>query len=495
MSKLILKTTDFVALLPKSDAPASDYADADFEWELVDDEDGDIIDDEDGAPASPKASAPESDEAPEGSESDEDGSDASAPTETPESDEDGEESPEKAEDAAPGAGPSDAPESDESDESETAEVEFDVDEDKGLAEGTIEEQVAEVDEGDDPFAGVASTVPTTTLETSDELVAEIEEAHSAQVQQNKANGVARPYSVHPKAAAKDVVVSYDSAKASFVNIFEHARREVSTISRSVATQLRRILWARATTRNQRDQQRGRLDRSKLHTLNRPGRKPNKRVFSRSIEGQSQDIVVGLLVDQSGSMMGTKIGCAREATIALGEALDSLSSLGIRFGVWGFDTNADPIGYAGRSTGGVGTWAVDRIESLRLHEYKAVGESWRRVATRVGAMQAGNNNVDGESIRWAAAQLREVDAARRILIVLSDGTPAAYGYGRLNEDLIAAVKELNTNGVETFGLGICDSSVRHFYPDHAVIASAKELETKLMGELQRLLLNGPKKAAA
>ena len=245
------------------------------------------------------------------------------------------------------------------------------------------------------------------------------------------------------------------------------RENVGTMSRTISAQLRKILSTTSLARTQRDQQRGRLDRTKLHTLNRPGHTaPNRRVFTRTIEGKSHDIAIGLLVDQSGSMAGSKIRCAREATTALADALDQLTPLGVKFGVWGFDSvyRGVELGYRHDSDF---VSDCDRTEPLRFHKYKSVSENWKRVSSRLGAMQARDNNCDGEAVRWAAQQLLKVEGvSRRILIVLSDGSPCCgnmLGMQRIAADLKRAIPEMNDLGVETFGLGIMDRSVEEFYP--------------------------------
>ena len=61
------------------------------------------------------------------------------------------------------------------------------------------------------------------------------------------------------------------------------------------------------------------------------------------------------------------------------------------------------------------------------------------------MEAMENNCDGECVRWAGQQLLNTKAGRRVLIVLSDGSPccASSSNGRrISADLKRAVKQLN-----------------------------------------------------
>lgn len=460
-----LKPGSFSVLLPSSmkDAAKGWGDDVDFEWEL--DEDGDsMVDSEDDGDHWREA---------------EDGETGTKP------------SPEgfggdHGEGDSRSAGADKAAEKVDAEEGDADTI---IEADDALTEGETHETVKGMDDAD-PFGDMSSTLPTMTMETTDELLGEIAgDAAQAELTYT-AEGKELPYTPHPEAAKADHVVVYDAADESYRWEMDSVRKSVGAMSRTIAAQLRRILHTTSLSRTQRDQQRGTLDRSKLHTLNRPGfAQPNRRVFSRTIQGQSHDIAIGLLVDQSGSMGGSKIRCAREATVALADALDQLAPLGVKFGVWGFDSQYASKGYMSNT---------DRCEPLRFHHYKGVDEQWNRVSSRVGAMAARDNNCDGESVRWAAHQLLDVkNVSRRILIVLSDGSPAcqtSMGYHRIAADLKNAVGEMNELGVETFGLGIMDSSVERFYPDNAVIESARDLESTLMDKLRNMLLGSTRRVA-
>ena len=307
----------------------------------------------------------------------------------------------------------------------------------------------------------------------------------------------RPYVPHPEARSRDSVRTWDADNEDRQDIVAEIRVTTAMTSRTIATQLRRVLYARAANRKQRDRVVGRLDRRKLYTLNRPGQtRPNRRVFQTTIQGQSTRIAVTILIDQSGSMnQKGKIGCARQTTVALGDALHSLSTLGVKFQVYGFDLNArlPSQWYPG----------IDRVEPLRLYVYKEAHENWNRVWGRVGFMEGYLKNCDGECVRWAAKRLLEVDADRRILMVLSDGTPNGHamsarmshdvrrvGQLRIAMDLRRAVTDVTEVGVDVLGIGIMTRSVREYYPNHIVIDSASDLESTVMNAVRDLILGTP-----
>jgi hypothetical protein len=292
-----------------------------------------------------------------------------------------------------------------------------------------------------------------------------------------------PYTPHPVAQEHDAEVLYSELDPAAQASFASARSGVETISRVIASELRGALQARTTCRTQRGVRKGKLDRRRLHTVNRPGAQPNRNVFTRRSEGEEIDTDIFLLGDESGSMAtSNKIGISQASQIALGDALAGLESFGVGFAVSGFSCGDDMSAY------GDGHDNVDRTESLLFHYYKRWSEPWRVAGNRLGHMRARGDNCDGESVRWATNELLGRRAARKILIVLSDGYPAVLtrmDASRVNEDLKRAVKEATQLGVEVIGIGICSEAVKQFYPRYFVVNHPKDLQTTLMKELGHL----------
>lgn len=302
----------------------------------------------------------------------------------------------------------------------------------------------------------------------------------------------RPYTVHPLAAERDAIIEYDERDPESVERFREESQLAASEAGALSTKLRRVLLARSADRVERDHERGTLDRSRLARMNLPGRTPSRRIFTKTRRGQTHKVAVGILVDQSASMAEiargrSKIQCARIALIAIGESLAQLASLGVTFGAWGFscDWQASQAPEDAKLCGG--QW--DRLGSVRIHEYKAIGERWASVAPRIGAMEPGRNNADGESVRWAAAQLLAAKTDRRMLIVLSDGRPnVASTYktnDRLERDLRRAIVEVAGLGIETLGVGVTTDAVRSYYPRHVVIDDPADLSSELVGGLAEM----------
>jgi cobalamin biosynthesis protein CobT len=90
-----------------------------------------------------------------------------------------------------------------------------------------------------------------------------------------------------------------------------------------------------------------------------------------------------------------------------------------------------------------------------------------------------NNDDGAAIMWAHSRLIRNKAKRKIMIVLSDGSPACQQADAMPFTQ-KVVKEIEQKSpVELYGIGIMDDNVRRIYRDWKVIRDASELETALL----------------
>jgi cobalamin biosynthesis protein CobT len=100
----------------------------------------------------------------------------------------------------------------------------------------------------------------------------------------------------------------------------------------------------------------------------------------------------------------------------------------------------------------------------------------------------SQNLDGESIMWSAERLLRQDSPRKLMIVFSDGAPAAYrrGSAAITRD---AIKEIESRkDMEIYGIGIKSSEVRNYYKDHSVIHDTSKLEQALLSVIKTKILN-------
>lgn len=238
---------------------------------------------------------------------------------------------------------------------------------------------------------------------------------------------------------------------------------------------------------------GRLHPASLHR----SMMGDDRVFSRKQETRTKDVAVSLVVDLSGSMAGSKVKTAIESAWAFSEVL---SRLKIANEVIGFTTSsdtfskmrADPVLMKEYNEFCASTSSRARLEPVYMPIFKAFDENFgvlqkKRLASAIqghtGILQ---NNLDGHSLRYAALRILPRKEPRKIMIVFSDGVPAASVAGDLNKDLRDTVKSLSKSGLEMVGVGIQDESVKKFYPRYVVIHRVEDLVGTVMGKLRELL---------
>lgn len=239
---------------------------------------------------------------------------------------------------------------------------------------------------------------------------------------------------------------------------------------------------------------GRLHAPALHRLHIN----DDRVFCRREEHNAQDTAVTLLIDCSGSMNGdNKIQLAITSAYAFSQTLERC---GIRHEVLGFTTRSEGwYGIAGYEEGlrkyrAITGGMPSRYEPIRMIIFKAFDERLQKVRLRFGAMYGNKRpyacwqNVDGESLVYAANRLIQQREARKVLIVFSDGMPSAEGSAaQLAKHLKTTVEKLEKGRIETLGIGIMSEDVKRFYRSSIVINTAEELPSIVMNELKRLLL--------
>ena len=170
------------------------------------------------------------------------------------------------------------------------------------------------------------------------------------------------------------------------------------------------------------------------------------IFTRTrLPSDEQKLAVGLLVDESGSMSyENRITHAQKTAIVL---YDFCKSLGI------------PITIYGHSTGGGG------VELYSYAEFDSVDQS---DCYRLMDMSARNGNRDGAALRFVAEHLDKRPEQKKLLIIISDGQPADYGYmgTEAEADLRGIKKEYEKKGIALFAAAIGDDreQIKRIYKD-------------------------------
>lgn len=252
----------------------------------------------------------------------------------------------------------------------------------------------------------------------------------------------------------------------------------------------------------------RIMASQSHVIRTPGHRRGKlhapslfrvtqgddRVFSVKEEHVSKDTAVMLLIDNSGSMHGSKMRTAMLSGYALSSTLDRVNIahevIGFTTGDWG-DT---PQSVLEAMSDEVHKTGVDyhRVIPLMMPIYKSFDERVsptvkQRIAYAANAQMGLAGNIDGECLEYAAARLMKRREKRKVMIVFSDGQPAGRQAGPHLKAVVRDLSDKKKFGIDMIGIGIEDNSVRHYYPNHVVLNDVEQLPGQVMGELKKLLI--------
>jgi len=185
----------------------------------------------------------------------------------------------------------------------------------------------------------------------------------------------------------------------------------------------------------------------------------------------------------------------------------LERCGVRCEVLGFTTREWDGGEPARE------WAANgypegpgRLNALQHIVIKSADIPWRRARVALGLFlhdEMLKENIDGEALAWAHARLLARSERRRILVVVSDGTPmdeatlAANGHEYLESHLQQVVTDIETRSpVQLAAIGI-GHDVSLFYRNATTIARIDHLGPALSTQLTSLLAEegGPRRRRA
>lgn len=197
-------------------------------------------------------------------------------------------------------------------------------------------------------------------------------------------------------------------------------------------------------------------------------KMTPRLFDRrKAPADKSNLCIMLLIDESGSMGGSKEYCARQAAIGLAETFGALK---IPTAIMGF--TADIGGY-------------DVVQYHYLHWKNTLSDRYKLMQIKARA-----NNFDGYSIRYATKLLAKRKEQHKLFIILSDGQPACrYYYGATGgiKDTTKAIQEAaKVADVIGVGIGLYDDSVLYsMYKEHFVsIKDVTQLYHQLSGVIKK-----------
>jgi cobaltochelatase CobT len=229
---------------------------------------------------------------------------------------------------------------------------------------------------------------------------------------------------------------------------------------------------------------------------------NQHVFTQKNDIRAVNACVGLLMDLSGSMGGSKVKLAAQSTYTLADCLDRLKIPFEALGFWtdqGTTINPTELArawqeFAKGADAKTLTKVVNRTSVNSTFIFKEFGESFglRQKASLMAASkgQIGMySNEDATHLRIALERLSKQKYEKKVLFVFSDGSPA---FGGDCNNSRTKLKELADNamreyGVTVVGIGIESTNVKMFYKNSQVITNLDELPAKVFEILTAQLL--------
>ena len=267
--------------------------------------------------------------------------------------------------------------------------------------------------------------------------------------------------------------------------------QVRSLVSRLAKRLLRALMARQARQWRFDQDDGLLDSSRLPVFIASG--GAARPFKQEFESPFPSTVVTLLIDHSGSMKGRSMQIAALTVEIFARVLERC---GVACEILGFTTREWDGGEPARKWADAGyPPEPGRLNALEHIVIKAADVPWRRARLALGLFlrdEMLKENIDGEALAWAHRRLLARSERRRILVVVSDGTPmdeatfAANGFEYLDGHLASVVQHIETRSpIRLAAIGI-GHDVSQFYRNATRISKIDDLGPALTAKLMTLL---------
>lgn len=267
--------------------------------------------------------------------------------------------------------------------------------------------------------------------------------------------------------------------------------KLNSISKKMNLKLKRKLLSKKNTYLDFDASGGVLNRKKLVNL----------VLSPFIEDvwinskahEYHDTTLTILLDNSGSMRGNPIVMSAMACEIIAEILEKFS---IKTEIIGF-TTSDWKGGRVRKL-----WETSgrkknpgRLNELRHIIYKSFNQSFKKSKINLGLMLKEGilkENIDGEALLFARSRLAQQSEKRKILMVISDGTPVDDSTtcnndgDILSDHLRHVINMIEKRGkIEIIGVGI-GHATDEFYKNSITIRALEDLGDVMIDKIINVL---------
>lgn len=239
----------------------------------------------------------------------------------------------------------------------------------------------------------------------------------------------------------------------------------STVSKQVA----KYLQTMSVSTYSYGQTQGKIHSKNVHRVYSGNKIPGStpRIFKKKDGSRlNKNSAVELLIDCSGSMSGSKYAIGSACVVALNETLTALQ---IEHEVLGFTSHGRLVTYVFKPYG------------------KRVS---RETMTDIMSSQQVNMhyNCDGDSILYAAERLLNRKEDKKLLIVLSDGSPCGANSGNADKYLKKVCEDIETKTpIDLVGIGVTTDVVRRYYKHHCVVNNPEDLDSVLFNVLKEFLV--------
>lgn len=234
----------------------------------------------------------------------------------------------------------------------------------------------------------------------------------------------------------------------FLPEYNKVVREFDTQIRQVVAIIRKMYATNNTSWNHYKMS-GKLDSSTFY------KKDNYKIFKKkNAPAPAADLVFEILVDNSGSMHGTKAKLAGKALIIFCEALNRLH---IPFSVDVFTEGNSAVTISLKDY----SESYDKQKTnmtLFTEQFDC-----RQLATWCG-------NIDEINLQYVSQELLNQKQKDKVLIVISDGATCGSW-----KDLKVTAENIEKRGITVLGVGIFDRNVENIYSKHVVLKEQKDLE--------------------
>jgi cobaltochelatase CobT len=224
----------------------------------------------------------------------------------------------------------------------------------------------------------------------------------------------------------------------------------------------------------------------------------RRLFRIEQHAPVPDSALSFLIDCSGSMR-QHIESVAILVDVMSRALDQI---GVPTEVLGFTTNVWHGGRAQKAWMRAGRPPhPGRLNEVAHLVFKDSDTPWRRARPAMGALLQSDlfrEGVDGEAVAWAAQRLVHRHEGRRLLLVISDGSPTdgatalANDAHYLDHHLCHVVAELQAKAeVEIYGIGV-GLDLSPYYRHNRALDLSHSVTQAVLREVVAMLAIGPRR---